>query len=101
MTLTKLVFLKNYLTSNDKSVFFPWVDDISINLVWLKIYFLTNIKSGKEIVQQCDKEFGNETDKIIDTEFGQKKGNFRKPHKWSWVCKKFSTLETFANSFSN
>ena len=56
--------------------FFPWVDDISINLVWLKIYLTSNIKSGKEIVKQCDKEFGNEIDKEVDTEFVHKKKDF-------------------------
>ena len=60
----------------------------------------TNIKSGKEIVKQCDKEFGNEIDKEIDTEFGQKKGNFRLTHKWIYVWQQFSTLETIDNSFS-
>ncbi len=61
--------------------FFPWIDDISLNLVWVKIYLTTNIKSFPEIVKQCDKELGIEIDKEVDTEFGHKKGNFRLTHK--------------------
>ncbi len=101
--------VEEYLTSNVRITwfqmishfFFPWIDDISLNLVCLNIYLTTNIKTGKQIVQQCAKEFGNEIDKEVDTEFGHKTGNFRKTHNWIYVWQQFSRLQTLDNSFSN